>query len=77
MGRLPDRVVLPADDARRGALLLQVVLIAAKLAFGLGWSWWLVLCPMWVPVLLAAEVMLGMLLADIAAVLTKRRRQHR
>ncbi len=44
--------------------VLTIVFVVLKLVGTIDWSWWWVLCPLWIPVgfLMAVAVILGMVL---------------
>jgi hypothetical protein len=62
--------------AVRGPLtLLLIVLVVLKLTGVVGWSWWLVLAPLWAPLLLGlAQALVGVLFIGVGLRIGTRRR---
>ena len=48
-------------------LLVCLIVIALKMSKAVAWSWWLVLAPAWVPVLLVVLFAVWMVWVDIQA----------
>lgn len=66
-----DKVVVRSGGIGFGGLL-AVLFIGLKLCGVIGWSWWWILSPLWIPVAIVLTISLGLLIfAGLVLLLAK------